>query len=341
MIVVEILYIAVLAIFSVITVRSDLKDGMVYNKTILKFGMIAIVLDLLYYSFFGRDLFIAFAVNLLIVSGISIFLFYTHSFAGGDCKLAIVLAMLFPARFYLKYGDSCYTLLFAIGIAVFLGYLYLLGASIYELIRKNNQFTRGYIQGYVISFLKSFVTAMIYINAVNLIALLFGLYNYTVMIWVIRIVCIVTSWMIGKYSLFKKWYMITGIVVADVGLSIWLGVIPISINPENYILVLVLLLCQMTIRTNLYQDIEVENLKKGMILTTASSVLMQGSRVRGLPGVSSEDLRNRLTETEIDSIKRWAVGRNVTSISIVKKIPFAFFMVIGFWLYLAAWGYLR
>ena len=78
-----------------------------------------------------------------------------------------------------------------------------------------------------------------------------------------------------------------------------------------------------------------------MILTTASSVLMQGSRVRGLPGVSSEDLRNRLTETEIDSIKRWASGRNVTRISIVKKIPFAFFLVIGFWLYLAAWGYLR
>ena len=135
--------------------------------------------------------------------------------------------------------------------------------------------------------------------------------------------------------------MITGIVAVDVGLSIWLGVIPISINPENYILVFVLLLCQMTIRTNLYKDIELENLKKGMILTTASSVLMQGSRVRGLPGVSSEDLRNRLTETEIDSIKRWASGRNVTRISIVKKIPFAFFLVIGFWLYLAAWGYLR
>ena len=56
--------------------------------------------------------------------------------------------------------------------------------------------------------------------------------------------------------------MITGIVAVDVGLSIWLGVIPISINPENYILVFVLLLCQMTIRTNLYKDIELENLKK-------------------------------------------------------------------------------
>ena len=58
----------------------------------------------------------------------------------------------------------------------------------------------------------------------------------------------------------------------------------------------------------------------------ASSMLMQGSRIRELPPISTEDLRSRLTENEINNIKRWAEGRNVTSLVIVKKIPFAVFI---------------
>ena len=82
-------------------------------------------------------------------------------------------------------------------------------------------------------------------------------------------------------------------------------------------------------------------IKKGMILSTVSSMLMQNSRVRGLPGISMEDLRNRLSEDEVSSIKRWAEGRNIATISIVKKIPFAVFLAMGFACYFAIWSAFR
>lgn len=101
-------------------------------------------------------------------------------------------------------------------------------------------------------------------------------------------------------------------------------VVPFSFRLENYILVIVLLLCQMTIRTDLYERIKIADLKKGMILSMGSSMLMQGSRVRGLPGISSEDLKSRLTETEVNSIIRWGKGKEIDDLVIVKKYHLQF-----------------
>lgn len=127
----------------------------------------------------------------------------------------------------------------------------------------------------------------------------------------------------------------------DLILSILLKTIPFSIHPENYVLVIVLLVCQMTIKTSLYQEVKISDLKKGMILTMGSSLLMQNSRVRGLPKISSEDLRDRLTEDEIVSINRWAKSRKIESLSIVKKIPFATFIACGYICYLIFWRILK
>ena len=84
----------------------------------------------------------------------------------------------------------------------------------------------------------------------------------------------------------------------------------------------------------------IDEIKKGMILSMGSTVLMQNSRVRGLPKISSEDLRDRLTEDEVDSVKRWAKGKKVETLTIVKKIPFATFIALGFVSYMCAWGLL-
>ena len=77
-----------------------------------------------------------------------------------------------------------------------------------------------------------------------------------------------------------------------------------------------------------------------MILSTISSVLMQTSITPGLPGVSTEDLRSRLTTEEIASIKIWAKATHTESLTIVKKIPFAIFISIGFVSYFILWSIL-
>ena len=69
-------------------------------------------------------------------------------------------------------------------------------------------------------------------------------------------------------------------------------------------------------------------------------ILMQNSRVRGLPQISTEDLKSRLTDDEIESIKRWAKSRKIEYVSIVKKIPFAIFLELGFVGYFIIWSLL-
>lgn len=67
---------------------------------------------------------------------------------------------------------------------------------------------------------------------------------------------------------------------------------------------------------------------------------MQLSITPGLPRVSDESLKSRLTENEINSIKIWAKVIGVKELSVVKKIPFAIFVSSGFVIYFLIWGVL-
>ena len=71
-------------------------------------------------------------------------------------------------------------------------------------------------------------------------------------------------------------------------------------------------------------------IKKGIILSTFSSVLMQNSRIIGFHSISTEDLSRGLTESEVDSIKREAKSRKKTEITMIRKIPFAIFISFSY-----------
>jgi preflagellin peptidase FlaK len=334
----EIIMCIVLLALGALTTKSDISEGMIYNKDLIVFVIIGIILDSVYYGFFVNDLLLEYILNMGIVVLVSIFLFYTHSFAGGDCKLAIVYALIYPARFYMIYRGSNLTLIFAIGIAIIYGYFYLLISAIWSLVCKKNSLTVKYIRNYVWGFVKSFALATIYISVITLCVIFATRKGISVNIWVTRVGCMVLAWFVGKYGIFRKWYTIGAAVVIDVVLSFALQIIPFSVNPENYILVIILLLCQMMIKTNLYEEVKLTELKKGMILSTFSSIMMRGSRVRGLPSVSSEDLRDRLTQDQVESIRRWGEGRNIETVSVVRKIPFAVFLSLGYISYLILWS---
>lgn len=338
---IEVIYGILLILLGVIVSRSDFKEGRIYNKVLAIFTFASLILGIVYYGYYARDLIIPFLINFVVVVIMSLILFYSHSFAGGDCKLVMVMGLLYPANFYLVYGNSTITLLFSLGIAILYGYIYLLGSSIYGLIRGRNKITKEYLKRYIISFLKSFISATVYISMINVIVIYLHNVNIDINVWIIRILCMGIAWVIGKYELLRKWHLISVGFILDLFLGLFVGVIPFSFNPENYVLVIILLICQMTIRISLYEEIQITELKKGMILSTFSSILMQGSRVRGLPGISSEDLRSRITMDEIESIKRWAESKKITSLTIVRKIPFAVFIFLGFVSYFIIWSVVK
>ena len=340
MLAIEIACLCLIMVLCYLCTKSDLQSGIIYNKVLVVFFGLAVAVDAVYYGIFVQDLFYDFLLNFVVVAVVSLYLFYSHSFAGGDCKMMIVIALLFPARFCWVIGNSNTTLVFAIAFAIFAGYCYLLGNSIWSIVTKKVIITFDYIKEYLLNFLKSYVAAMVYISLLNQLIILISNQGFIVNVWVIRILCLLVAWCIGRYPLFKKWTMFVPAMCILAVISISTRTIPFSLNLENYMLVLVLLVCQMTIKTTIYEKIEVEQLKKGMILTTFSSMLMQTSITKGLPGVSTEDIKSRLTAEEIESIKIWAKATHTESLTVVKKIPFAIFISIGVLLYCAMWGLL-
>lgn len=338
MVVLEVFCLCLIAALCCLCTRSDLREGMIYNKVLVFFFLFAIVLDIFYYGFFVQDLFYEFLINVSIVAAVSLILFYSHSFAGGDCKMMIVVALLFPARLYWEFGNGTVTLWFTIVFAIFAGYCYLLFYSVWAIVSKKVVMTFEYVKNYFANFLKSYITAMIYISLFNrLVSAVYG-QGFDINIWVTRGLCLLVAWMIAKHSCFKKAFLLVPAVLVGVLISFITKTSPISLNPENYILVLVLLIFQMTIKPTIYEEVEISQLKKGMILTSFSSMLMQTSVTKGLPGISTEDLKSRLTNEEVESIKIWAKATHTSKLTIVKKIPFAIFISIGVLLYCSMWG---
>ena len=327
---IEIASLCLAACLCVLCTRSDMREGIIYNKDLVIFLALAVGIDIAYYGFFAQDLLFDFLPNLLVVAVVSLYLFYSHSFAGGDCKITIVLALLYPARYYLVYGRSAITLIFAIGFAIFAGYIYLLVSSIRAIITKKVKITYEYTRSFLLNFLKSYLSAMVYIALMNCMLVLCDRWGVIINVWVSRCICLVVAWCVGRFPVFKKKICLLPVIAAVVVISVFIKRAPISLNPENYLIVLVLLLCQMTIRTTIYEIIRVDMLREGTILSTLSSALMQASITKGLPGVSTEDLKSRLTFEEIESIKIWAKATRTEELTVVKKIPFAIFISIGF-----------
>ena len=80
-----------------------------------------------------------------------------------------------------------------------------------------------------------------------------------------------------------------------------------------------------------YKEIETNKVQVGMILSVESSILFRNSRVKNLPGLSTEQTDSRLKDKEVDAIKRWAkTKKGINHMIIVKYIPFAPFMLLGY-----------
>lgn len=337
--IVEAIYGALLICLGAWTSYTDIKYGYIRNKILLLYLILFFGLGTVYYCIFVRDTLLEYLINVLLVAVFSLALFYTESFAGGDCKLSIVMAFGYPARLYFVNNKSIYTLYFALGFAIFWGYLFLLFSSIYGIAKGAYRLSWNKTVERFISFLKIYFITIIYISAANLCVLYIGRYtnffeDYT---WVLWAICFGLAWCVGKYNVLKKWYVFVPIVVFDITCSIIFRIIPVSLYPETYIFILVLFICRVTIAAGLYDTISVNSLRKGMILSFFSSLLMQNSNVEGLPTLSTEDLKSRLSDKEVEAVKRWASGTKTAEIVVVRKIPFAIFIFLGYLSYFLIW----
>lgn len=273
MLVLEILLMIASLSLIIICSITDLQKGMIYNKHLMVFASISVVLNFIYYGAFAQNFILEYFFNLIIIVVISCFLFYSHSYAGGDTKMTIVLASLYPARYYIEYNESSLTLFFSIAFAFLIGYFFLLNNSIYGIINKTIPITKDYFINHIVFFLKRYLCALLYISLINLLVLIISKNGIIINVWFIRLICFILTFVISKYEVLRNKYSISAVFVLVLVGSIYSKEIPVSINVEDYFLILFLMFCQLFIKSNIYETVSVDELKKGMILTTESSFL--------------------------------------------------------------------
>ena len=140
----------------------------------------------------------------------------------------------------------------------------------------------------------------------------------------------------GSVSFMKKWYVLV-IHILIFAVTCILGKWSITIPDwKNLAIIIGVLLLQRVAGMYNYQLIKTNTIKKGMIPAAETVLQFNLSRVKSLPTDASEELTAKISEEEEEAIRRWeSSAKGQDEIWIVRKVPFAFLIVLGFVLWTA------
>jgi len=337
MVVLELILITLIIVTSIYTTITDIRSSVIQNKVLIISSCIATICNVLYYGCFCRDTFQLYITNLVIISIISILFFAFNIWGAGDSKLLMFVVYSMPARFYfteklvLAPAITLFIIIFSIA------FIYIIFESIVIGIKEKNLFSASVLKIDFIDFMKNYIIATIYITVFNqLIVLLMGnIYNNNIgLIMLINMFFILS---IFSFDFFKK--KITFIVACCTTAAIIIvsGINSISLPSfKIYFFVILLLILRRFGEKYNYKIIPTEALKRGMILSLETVMYFQVSRIKGLPETTTEDLRSKLTQEEVDNVIRWKDSKyGKEKIIIVRKIPFAIFIALGFVIFIS------
>ena len=321
---------------------SDFITGLIKNKVLFVAFVLGIILDFCYYIFYCRDLFRSFIINFAVLFVVAIVLFLTHIWAGGDSKLLITIGVLYPARLYYIFDPIPYSLLLIVVFSFVLGYFYLLTDTVVNSLNKRAQVSWKSVGQRLRKYIMQYAFTMIYVVAITLIYEYFIQPIFSLNNILMTVLLIAFALAVNSIKILKNWSLIIATLVFDVIMSIITRIIPVSTNWKTYVFILIATILRMVMSNYNYKEIPVKGIRRGMILSIPSSIVLIQSREEGMPEISSEDLQSRLSEGEADIIRAWGLknpGRQ--TLIIVRKIPFAVFIFLGTVLLVALEGVFR
>ena len=317
---------------------SDIKSGIISNRVLLPYSCIGIVLDIVYYIIQHKEYQAAFVVNFIIAVGSALFFYLVHIWAGGDSKMLITCMLLYPVRCCYTYHGSKGTFYFVIMFSFAIGFLYLVFSSFAERIRKKNAIDKSMVIKFVKDFFIRYLILTVYSALFTLINRIIISKFFILSSLSLSICYFAIPWIVAKLDILQKKTVILFVLSVDIILAAVNGIMPVDLHLRSYIIILVSALIQALLVEYNYETIKTSEVQKGMILSLPTTMLFMNSRVKGLPGLSKEDLSSRLTEDEAASVRKWESsvgGRN--EVIIVRKIPFGIFISAGVFLYFIFW----
>lgn len=314
---------------------TDLRYNQIKSNKLVVFGTIGIILDIVLYVGYQRDMAKYAVFTVLILGTISIALYAMHIWAAGDSKLMILIGLLIPPLD----SERGILILNEIMIPVYafgIGFLYLVVDTGIRMVKKEYRFTREQISDRIKKAARQFC-----INSVYVIAIL-KIEDYILNKWGVQLgtfqllfnICllILMSKIPALYSKTAFGFILGASVLYSFGTGIWMLE---SIRIIYYLVSFLYVILQILVGEFNYQEINTDDVREGMILSLGTSIMFMQSRVKDLPGVSFEDMRSRINADEAAAVRRWKKSKGGRDkIVIVRKVPFALFLSIGCVLYL-------
>ena len=319
----EIIQICLVAFLCVYATITDLKRGKISNKLIIVFLIIGALIDFVFYKA-NSFLIQTFLINVAIMVIVSLLLYLAHIWAAGD------ISILYPIRFTISNAGFLLEVLIPAYAFVF-SFLFLIGDSIYQTIKRKESLSINEIIAKVKRNIWSYLASCIYVlTFLKVEILLENFYDLKLGYWKILLnICLLA--IISSVKILKNRFVVIGVGTASIVLSLISGVWEMNLQRLGYYtLVVILMIIKSYIEQYNYEEINVNDLKKGQILSTGSSILINRYKAENLPGISTEDMRSRLTDVEVNVVKELAKKKkDLRIITIVRKIPFAIFISIG------------
>lgn len=332
----ETLMITILLYIAVKSSFSDISHGIISNRRMAIGLSASAVVNILYYSVWGRDMIISYLTNLLIAIVASILLYALRVWAGGDTKLFIVLVSLMPASYY--HSHEVIPSIFILAMSFVSVLLFIIAESVYFLLsgeKQTKQISKISVKT-VLPVFSRCIAISSYTFIANYVLYYFFPHFYDSIIAGVDILIVLAINNIKEFKL--KWVsFLVSAVWIGYSILMMFGHMSKSISIFPFLAsIIVLLLRQFSSQYN-YKTIPTSQIKKGLILSYSSvfSILPYSKKFKDLPSMTTEDIKSRLTDAEAESIIR--LGQKYDKfkeITIVRKEPFAIFISLGILLYL-------
>lgn len=336
MIIVEAIMLTCIMIFGGCCTYEDLKRGIVPNKLILTGLLLGLGLHVSYLMCDATPYYLYWLYNMLIADAFAFMMYLGKMWAAGDAKLFMLLFFLVPARL-LDSGTFSHCVVPYIFIFV-PALLWMVGDSCIRIIKHEPRKREAFS---VKLFFSGFLFIVIETTAFHCLwSWLFpDLINQQVLFF--AALMLAYAYMCGTLPIMRQWYVVAvhALVIFIMWLcKQWLFELP---SWHNYLIIAFVFMIQRFCSMYNYQLIATDQVKMGMIPAGETVIMFQTSKVHSLPGDPSEELTARLTEEEAMAVRRWGKSsQGKPNIWIVRKVPFAIMIYIGFisWMLLRILG---
>lgn len=330
MIIIKSVLVSLMIVFGVICSYTDIKENIILNKVIFTGLVMSLIACTVYFIMAGTADLLKLIIMVVLSAVIGFLMYILHIWAGGDVKFFILLSLFIPADLIKQSSPVAIVSVFVFTFAI--AFVFLLFQSLYLAIKKENSPTKQIRNISIKQFLSSIVTVMAMQTVLKFV---FGdLYFKYISIFLFLNVLVILS--LSKVKWIKNNIVIIVFsIISVIGLVINIKNGQYSLDLKNIVVAILVIVFRGLAEKYNYKEINTSDVKQGMILSYSTVIGFMNSRVKGLPLSTTEDIASRLTNEEAESIKRWEHSKTgKPTIVILRKVPFAIFIFLGYLIYL-------